>query len=143
MKIARVLGEKNVQGAVSVKANQSMGELVLLLNDMKIGAVIVRASTGALAGVISERDVVRALAVDGEICLTYPVTQYMTEDVQTTTREDTAVSVLERMTAGRFRHMPVLEGDQIVGVVSIGDIVKCRIEELQRDNEALAEFIRS
>ena len=143
MKVKAVLSQKPVSGIETISAQETMGELVTRLKERRIGALVVTSGDNALAGVISERDVVRALATDGEVCLRSPVSRYMTSEVMTTTPEEDTVNVLERMTAGRFRHMPVLDKGELVGVISIGDVVKVRIEALQRENAAMEEFIRS
>lgn len=143
MKIREVLQRKNVAGVATVGSQEILRTVVATLSEKRIGAMMATDASGRLAGVISERDIVRALAEDGEICLNQPVSRYMTEKVVTTTPGETAESVLERMTEGRFRHMPVMEEGRMVGVVSIGDLVKARIDSLQKANEALEEFIRS
>ena len=142
MKVKTVLDQKPVSGVESISAQETMGELVSRLSERRIGALVVTSGDNALAGVISERDVVRALAMEGEACLRSPVSRYMTAEVVTATPEDDTVTVLERMTAGRFRHMPVMDKGRLVGVISIGDVVKVRIEALQRENAAMEEFIR-
>lgn len=142
MLVAEVLNAKPVRGVISISAHQSMADLVDMLAERRIGAVVVTDANGALCGVISERDIVRCLAADGATALSDPVVSHMTREVKTASISDDVVSVLERMTEGRFRHMPVIEDDEIVGVVSIGDIVKHRMAALQRDNAALEAFIQ-
>lgn len=142
MQVAEVLNGKPVRGVITISAHQSMADLVDLLAEKRIGAVVVTDAKGALCGVISERDIVRSLSADGASTLSDPVVSHMTREVETARSADDVVSVLERMTQGRFRHMPVVEGEEIVGVVSIGDIVKHRIEALQRDNAAMEAFIQ-
>lgn len=143
MIVREVLTQKHENTVETIGAQETLGTLVTRLRDKRIGALIVVDGPGRLIGVISERDVVRGLAEDGDDCLRSPISRYMTSEVVTATPNDSTVSVLERMTAGRFRHMPVLDGGAVVGVISIGDVVKARIEALQRENAALEEFIRS
>lgn len=143
MKVSEVLRSKNVTGAVHIRPTRTLQDLAGLLAERKIGAVMVVDEGGALCGVISERDIVRALGEYGADCLDDQVAEHMTAAVKTATPNDDVVSVLERMTEGRFRHMPVLEERELVGVVSIGDIVKRRIDDLQRDNAHLQAFIQS
>ena len=143
MNVNDVLARKAHAGVESIGAQETIATLVDRLAEKRIGAMMVTGSDGELVGIVSERDVVRALATNREGGLSQPVARYMTTEVVTATPRDDAVEVLERMTHGRFRHMPVLNDGGVIGVVSIGDVVKARIEDLQRDNAALEEFIRS
>ena len=142
MKIREVLQRKSVVGVVTIGAHETLRSLVETLREKRIGAMMATDGGGRLVGVISERDVVRALAEEGEVCLNQQVSRYMTKEVVSTDPEESTESVLGRMSEGRFRHMPVLENNRMVGVVSIGDLVKARIDSLQKENEALEEFIR-
>ena len=94
-----------------------------------------------VSGIISERDIVRSLAVRGAVCLQEKVEDMMTRNPVSCTKSETADSVLERMTNGRFRHMPVVEGDELVGIVTIGDVVKARMDELAMEKDALEGMI--
>lgn len=143
MNVKDVLSQKELSGVESLGAQETVGGLISRLREKRIGAMVVTDRDGRLVGVISERDVIRALAEDGEICLRSPVMRYMTTEVVTADPGDSILSVLEKMTKGRFRHMPVVSGGDLIGVISIGDLVKARIEALQRENEALETFIRS
>lgn len=142
MRVADIMAQKSFDGVIGVAENETMSALVSLLGDRRIGACVVTDASDKLCGVISERDVVRSIAKKGASILGEPVSAHMTAEVQTAKPEDSAVSVLERMSAGRFRHMPVLENGELVGLVSIGDLVSARINALQADNEALEAFIR-
>lgn len=142
MKVRDILTQKQINGVESIGVHETVSTLVARLSEKKIGALVVTGSDGGLCGIISERDVVRGLAQDGDNCLRAPISKYMTADVVTAAPQDEKISVLEKMTAGRFRHVPIVDGGEVVGVVSIGDLVKARIEMLQKDNEALQEFIR-
>lgn len=143
MNVAHVLARKPASGVESIGEQETVASLIKHLADKKIGALMVLSPESELIGVISERDIVRGLAADRENCLQHPVSRYMTREVQTATPAEDVERVLERMTSGRFRHMPVLSDGGVVGVVSIGDLVKARIEALQSENAAMAEFIRS
>ncbi len=143
MRVSEILERKPIAGVETVREQTTMSELVHRLTEKRIGAVVVVDAAQMLCGVISERDVIKGLAPTAELCLKDPVAEHMTREVVVAQPSDSAVSVLEKMTAGRFRHMPVLDNGALVGLVSIGDLVKHRIEMLQRDNEALEEFIRS
>lgn len=140
MLIAEIMSDKG-QNVITVDPNSALNTICSTLTEHKIGAVVVSNGKGGVAGILSERDIVRAICKKGASVLEAPTSSYMTADVVTCTRKDTVLSVMERMTAGRFRHMPVLEGDQLVGVVSIGDIVKARIAIAERDAEEMRSYI--
>jgi CBS domain-containing protein len=114
-----------------------------LLSTHKIGVVVISGAGGRLAGILSERDIVRALADHGAAALSVPVGQVMTRNITTCGEDDSIADIMERMTAGKFRHMPVLRGSQMVGLISIGDVVKQRVEEIERDSDALREYIQT
>lgn len=143
MTVGSVLEGKPIASAETVGAHETLKEVCRRLGERRIGALMVVDESGRLCGIISERDVVRALGSDGTGALTASVAAHMTRKVETTTRAERVESVLARMTEGRFRHMPVLNGEELEGVVSIGDLVKARIDALERDNHALESFIRS
>jgi len=104
--------------------------------------VIVRNGKGSLAGILSERDVVRAVSEQGAGALAQPVSAYMTRDVATCGETDTVDELMEMMTRGRFRHVPVMcAREGLIGIVSIGDVVKSRIEETEREAATLKEYI--
>jgi CBS domain-containing protein len=114
-----------------------------LLSPHRIGAVIIRGAGGRLAGILSERDIVRAVSEHGIDALSVSVSQMMTRNVTTCGENDSIADLMERMTAGKFRHMPVLRDGQLIGVVSIGDVVKQRVEEIEQDADALRDYIRT
>jgi len=93
-------------------------------------------------GILSERDIVRALAERGAGALTEPLARAMTRKIPTCTQSETVNSIMEQMTAGKFRHVPVVEQERLVGIVSIGDVVKHRLTEMERESEALHEYIQ-
>jgi len=95
-----------------------------------------------IVGILSERDIVRVLAERGPTVLNDPVGQVMTRDVQTCSEDDTIESLMGRMTTGKFRHMPVVEQGKLIGIVSIGDVVKSRVEEIEHDAAALRDYIQ-
>ncbi|MEO1001132.1 MAG: CBS domain-containing protein [Pseudomonadota bacterium] len=141
MNVQHILGTKPA-GVATIAPSASVTEAVEILSARRIGALMVSADGETVAGILSERDVVRELGRRGTACLNDPVSKLMTVKVQGCAAADTAVSVLERMTAGRFRHMPVMEGARMVGVISIGDVVKARIEEVEQENASLTEMIK-
>ena len=112
-----------------------------LLSDRKIGAVVVSDATHPVLGILSERDIVRALALNGAAALDEPVSRYMTAKVVTCTRRSAINDLMETMTNGKFRHVPIVEDGQLVGIVSIGDIVKFRVAEIESESQALREYI--
>jgi CBS domain-containing protein len=107
----------------------------------RFGALVVSVTGNDIAGILSERDIVRALAREAGGCLTMPVSKLMTENVETCTPAETANSVLQRMTSGRFRHMPVTDDGRMVGLLSIGDVVKARMAEIEQENAAMVEML--
>lgn len=140
MFVSQILASKPLQSVITIAPDAAVTEATALLSEKRIGAVIVSGADG-MSGILSERDIVRELGRRGTGCLTDTVSELMTQKVESCTPTDTAVSVLERMTRGRFRHMPVKSDDAIIGVISIGDVVKARIEEVENENSALTELI--
>jgi CBS domain-containing protein len=128
---------------ISIEPTADLAAAAKLLSAHRIGAVIIRGAGGRIAGILSERDIVRALAEHGPNALTLPVGQVMTRNVATCGEDDTVASIMERMTAGKFRHMPVVERDSLVGLISIGDVVKQRVEEVEQESEAMRDYIRT
>jgi len=128
---------------ISIEPTADLAAAAKLLSAHRIGAVIIRGAGGRLAGILSERDIVRALAEHGAGALTLPVGQVMTRNVTTCGQDDTCASIMERMTAGKFRHLPVVENENLVGLISIGDVVKQRVEEVERESEAMRDYIRT
>lgn len=114
-----------------------------LLTERRIGAVVIRGAGGRLAGILSERDIVRAVSERGTLALTLPVGQVMTRNVVTCGEDDSCASIMEQMTERKFRHMPVLNNGKLVGLISIGDVVKQRVEEIERESEAMRDYIRT
>src|SRR5690606_350956 len=121
----------------------SMGtlEAVKFLSDNKIGAVIVTGSGGKVAGILSERDIVRAVATKGADSLNSPISQIMTSKVTTCGESHWINQVMELMTNGRFRQLPVEEDGKLVGIISIGDVVRRRIEDVEREAEEIKAYI--
>jgi CBS domain-containing protein len=140
MLVKHILGEKGRE-IIAITADATLSEAARLLARKRIGAVIVRDEAGALAGILSERDVVRAVAEESVAALARPVGAYMTRAVATCCETDSIEDLMEMMTIGRFRHVPVLTGDRITGIVSIGDVVKTRIAETVQEAASLREYI--
>ena len=114
-----------------------------LLAERRIGALLVCGADRHVAGIISERDIVRALARRGAAALEESVGEVMTRKVITCTEAETVGEIMERMTAGKFRHLPVIEQGRLIGIVSIGDAVKFRLQEMESESAALRDYIRT
>lgn len=141
MTIAVILGGKG-HDVVTIEADASVGAAVRLLADNRIGAIPVMAG-GAVAGVFSERDVIRHLASDGAGVMERPVRDVMTAPVETIAPGEQVLVALSVMTHRRIRHLPVVDGDALIGIVSIGDLVKHRIERIEAEAAAMRDYIRS
>lgn len=139
MKIADILHTKS-RAVHSVLPWVTVGEVVKRLDDMGVGALLVCDETDTIKGIVSERDVVRALATHGTRLLTMPVTEVMTRNVRTCTPEETVAHAMSQMTAGRYRHLPVLDRGKLVGMVSIGDLVKHRVREMELETGVLRDI---
>jgi len=141
MKVQQILASKSSTAVETVSASVAVAEAARTLSARRIGALVVSEDGETVAGIISERDIVRRLGETGAGCLDQSVGSIMTADVVAAAPEETAVSVLERMTEGRFRHMPVLSGGKLAGLISIGDVVKARIAEVEFENTAMASML--
>jgi CBS domain-containing protein len=141
MTVRAILDTKghNVQ---SVEPQAKLSSAVKILGERKIGAVLVM-STGRIEGILSERDIVRVLSERGAAVLDEPISAVMTKKVISCKQSDTVAAIMEMMTLGKFRHLPVLEGDRVVGLISIGDIVKWRVREYEMEQEALRDYIKT
>lgn len=124
----------------SISPDRSISEAATQLTECRIGSVVVLKGQ-ALVGILSERDIVRAIARRGAACLDEPVSALMTKDVVTCKRDQTISIVMEMMSNGRFRHVPVVDAGAVVGVISIGDVVKHRLDETQEEVRQLAAYV--
>lgn len=127
---------------LNVEPGDKLSAAVKLLSERRIGAVLVM-SQGRLEGILSERDIVRVLGERGAGVLEEPVNSVMTRKVISCREKDTVSEIMETMTNGKFRHLPVVEGGKVVGLISIGDVVKWRVSEYEREQEALREYIKT
>jgi CBS domain-containing protein len=141
MTVRAILDTKGHQ-IVSVPPDAKMSEAVKLLSERRIGAVLVM-SQGRIEGILSERDIVRVLGERGASVLDEPVDGVMTRKVVHCRPNDTVGAIMEMMTLGKFRHLPVLDGDRVVGLISIGDVVKWRVQEYENEQEALRTYIKT
>jgi CBS domain-containing protein len=139
MNVSHILAQKG-RHIEAVSPELTISEAILLLASKRIGAVIVLQSGGGLAGILSERDIVRAM-VAGARALEDRVRDHMTERVITCTSDTSVADVMDLMTRGRFRHVPVVDGGQMVGIVSIGDIVKHRLADIEAEKSAIIAYI--
>ena len=146
MNVKTVLAAKqrNLGGVIIyIEPTADLAAAAKLLSAHRIGAVLIRGAGGRLAGILSERDIVRALSEHGAAALALPVGQVMTRDVATCSEDDAVASIMERMTVGKFRHMPVISKGELIGLISIGDVVKHRVEEIESESEAMRDYIRT
>ncbi|MCM2562164.1 CBS domain-containing protein [Lutimaribacter sp. EGI FJ00015] len=141
MLVHQILKSKGEGPVITVKPGMLVSDAAQILAERRIGGVIVSSDGAAVEGILSERDIVRNLALRGAVCLSETVDEMMTRNPSCCRREDTADNVLQRMTDGRFRHMPVTENGALVGIVTIGDVVKARLEELAMERNALEGMI--
>ena len=141
MIVRNIIDTKPIKQIISVKPTDLVKSATEVLAKHRIGAVIVSSDGAIVDGILSERDVVRALGTQGVDCLNAQVQELMTAEVIGCHPEDTVNSVMEKMTDGRFRHMPVIHENRMIGVISIGDAVKARITEIQHENAALTDMI--
>jgi CBS domain-containing protein len=140
MFVRDILADKGTD-VTTVGPDMIIRDFAAVLVDKRIGAVVVIGGDGRVAGVISERDVIHGIAGHGAGCLDLKVGALMSTDVISCGPDTTINEVMNRMTERRIRHLPVMDGDALVGVVSIGDVVKRRIAEAERENSQLREYI--
>jgi CBS domain-containing protein len=142
MNVQEILSVKG-RDVVTIEPGANLGKAAALLAERRIGALVVTGAGGRIAGILSERDIVQALAARGLGALEAQVSEVMTRKVSTCSASDTISSVMEQMTAGKFRHVPVIEQSRLVGIISIGDVVKHRLEEMEREQAALRDYIQT
>lgn len=140
MNVASILKHKG-RDCATIKQDQTVSEAVRVLSDKNIGALVVVDDAGDIAGILSERDVVANLADGSAELLAAPVSRIMTRDVFTCSPSDTTEQLMSQMTNSRIRHLPVKENGKLAGIISIGDVVKWRIAEVESRAEALREYI--
>lgn len=142
MIVSQILKSKAVDGVLTLKSDASVSEAAAIMSERRIGTIVISDDGGATpAGILSERDIVRNLGVRGAACMADTVGALMTRKLVTCGPSDTSDSVLGKMTKGRFRHMPVIEGGEMLGLISIGDVVKARLAELSMERDALEGMV--
>lgn len=140
MTVAHILKSKG-RDVLTIVPHRTLAEAVAILAARRVGAVVVTGADGTVLGILSERDVVRAIGENGAEALDHAVSRHMTANVKTATEAEPVVSIMERMTGGKFRHMPVVEDGRLAGIVSIGDVVKHRLAEMEVETAAMRDYI--
>jgi CBS domain-containing protein len=141
MTVRSILDTKGHQ-VQSIEPEAKLSSAIKTLSERKIGAVLVM-KEGRIEGILSERDIVRVLGERGAKVMDEPVSGVMTRKVVSCRQTDTVAAIMEIMTVGKFRHLPVLEGDKVAGLISIGDVVKWRVREYESEQEALRDYIKT
>jgi CBS domain-containing protein len=142
MTVAQILNAKG-RAVITAQPGDTVLAVAQTLAAKKIGAVVIVDAQGHIGGILSERDIVRAVAQGGPKALDKPVREFMTATVRTCTSRDTGAELMSLMTELRVRHLPVVEGGKLGGMISIGDVVKNRIEEIEREAEEMKSYIAS
>ena len=142
MSIMSILSTKG-DNVVTIEPAATLEVAVNTLTQHRIGALVVLGPDRRVTGIVSERDIIRALAQHGSDVLKQPIAQVMTRKVATCTQGETVATIMETMTNGRFRHIPVVEQDRLVGIISIGDVVKHRLKEMEQESAALRDYIQT
>jgi CBS domain-containing protein len=142
MTVKAILSAKG-GNVVTIEPNTNVLTAAKLLAERRIGALVVTGPDHRVVGIVSERDIVQRLAEQGPAALELPLTDVMTRKVMTCNPADTISSVMEWMTEGKFRHLPVVEQGRLTGIVSIGDVVKHRLQEMEREQSALRDYIQT
>jgi len=140
MKVQAMLARKGDQ-VVTVWPDATIADAIELLREKKIGALVVSDGGAGVQGILSERDVVRALVTHGDGLLQERVSKFMTSTVKTCVPDDHIADVMGQMTESRIRHLPVVEDGRLLGIISIGDVVKNRLDELESETNDLREYI--
>ena len=140
MSVAQILRGKG-RDVVTTQPHRTLMEAAQLLGEKGIGALVISDASRKVLGILSERDIIRAIAKGGPTALDQAVSKYMTAKVFTVTEETPVESVMETMTNGRFRHVPVTADGVLIGLVSIGDVVKHHVNEIETEHRALREYI--
>ena len=140
MNVASILSVKG-RDVFTIQPHLTIGEACKLLADKGVGALVVCGADGSVRGIFSERDLVRAICEEGAQALQSPVSRHMTHRVVTTHPEASVQHLMEEMTQGRFRHIPIVEDGRLTGIVSIGDVVKWHVEEIENEHQAMRDYI--
>jgi CBS domain-containing protein len=142
MTVQAMLARKG-NDVLTIEPTADLSSAVKILSERRIGALVVTGADHRVIGIISERDIVRVLGERGSQALAVPVAEVMTRRVVTCGSKETISEIMERMTAGKFRHVPVVEDERLIGIISIGDVVKSRLQEMEHESAALRDYIRT
>ena len=142
MNVAQILKQKGRE-VLTIAPHHNLGHAAEMLGQRRVGAVVVADAAGMVLGILSERDIVRALGARGAAALPDTVSKHMTANPTTVGDETSVDELMQVMTEGRFRHLPVVEGGRLVGIVSIGDVVKHHVDILHHERDSLREYIAS
>ena len=141
MTVAKILHSKGTSDVYTILPDKTVSDAASFLSEKRIGSLVVSEDGKKVSGVLSERDIVREIGRRGTGCLSEAVSDMMTREIITCTKDERADDVLAKMTKGRFRHMPVVEDGDMVGIITLGDVVKYRLEEVKMEKEALEGMI--
>ncbi len=141
MLVKHILLSKANTGTLTIKPGDTISEAAGILSEKRIGALIVSETGDTVDGILSERDIVREIGKNGVGCMSDCVRELMTSTVVACGPNDNVIRLMSKMSEGRFRHMPVVEAGKLIGVVSIGDVVKARIDMIEQENAALTDMI--
>ena len=142
MTVKTILSQKGSDVA-TIAPTANVADAIKILCERKIGALVITGAGGRIIGIVSERDIVRTFGTHGAAALDMPLTEVMTRKVVTCEPADKMPEIMELMTTGKFRHLPVLEEDRLVGIISIGDVVKMRLAQLEHEQDALRDYIQT
>ena len=141
--IVKSIIDSKGRDVVTLEPAASLDNAAKLMAERRIGALVVLGADDRVVGILSERDIVRAISERGATAMQEQVSQVMTRKVASCTLDETIHSIMERMTAGKFRHLPVIEQGKLIGIISIGDVVKLRIVEMEQESDALKTYIQT
>lgn len=141
--IVKSIIDSKGRDVVTLEPSVSLDTAAKLLAERRIGAVVVLGAGEHVVGILSERDIVRAISERGAAAMQEQVAKVMTRKVATCTLDESIHSIMERMTTGKFRHLPVVEHGKLCGIISIGDVVKNRIVEMEQESDALKTYIQT
>ena len=141
MHVSEILHSKGGTEVITIAPDETMETAARLLHAKHIGALIVCGGDDIVVGVLSERDIARSIALKGADALAMPIREFMTSKVVSCKTTDSIADIMKKMSEGRFRHVPVIEDDKLMGMVSIGDVVKHRLEETEHEANALREYV--
>ncbi len=140
MNVESILRSKG-NAVITAKPDTPVAVVAGMLTDARVGAVVISTDKAHIEGIISERDIVSAIASKGKDALTVPAANLMTKDVVTCSPTDIVAELMSVMTEQRIRHLPVMKDGALAGIISIGDVVKCRVQEVESEAEALREYV--